>query len=386
MKSILFISLMNGDPWGGSEELWFQTAMFAITNGYKVDCLVYDQENKKPRLQPLVAAGAKIWYIPNEGKLERSLSEKVQFKITKKFKIPQLLDSINFKAYDHVIISQGEFEVSLSVWKNLWKRLGNYSLLFHNYKETQELKAKRLGRIRDWTNNATVNLFASRRICIVLEQLMKSKIRNAEILINPITLIPPATPKPWAPLKNGNYVFVELAALDVRRKAQDNLIIALSAPQWRNRNWELHLFGEGIDREDLETLIIQRGLQDRVFLRGHTREVEQALTEAHLVCQMTFIDAMPISVVEGMACARPVLVSTIGDMPYWVTEGVNGFVSKDATIDSMEQTLEKAWAVRDQWEQMGRESFKIFRDKFPENVNQYFLDQVQRKISNPFDH
>jgi glycosyltransferase involved in cell wall biosynthesis len=210
---------------------------------------------------------------------------------------------------------------------------------------------------------------------------MGTKIPNADVLINPITFPSPLAPKSWPPLQDGDYIFVVLAALEVKRKAQDNLIIALASAEWQNRNWKLHLYGGGIDKEGLQILIKEKGLERRVILKGHTAEVEKVLTKAHLVCQMSFIDAMPISVVEAMACARPVVVSKIGDMPSWVDEGKNGFVSANATVEEVAKTIEKAWEVRDKWEEMGRESFTIFRQKFPEHVNRFFLDQIEGKVT-----
>jgi glycosyltransferase involved in cell wall biosynthesis len=380
MKSICFISLMNGEPWGGSEELWYQAALFATRNKYQVDCIVYDDPKKRLKLQELDTAGATIYYLPNEGKAQRTFSEKIKFKISKKIRIPALLRAINFKKYDHVVVSQGEFETTLSVWKNFWQRLGSYSLLFHNYKEKQKLRPKTLRRLQNWIDHAAYNLFASRRICDVLEHLLRTKIPNADVLINPITFASPLTPKPWPALQDGDYIFVVLAALEVRRKAQDNLITALSSAPWQNRNWKLHLYGGGIDKEKIVALIKEKGLEHRVILKGHTSNVEQVLTEAHLLCQMTFIDAMPISVVEGLACARPVLVSKIGDMPWWVNEGRNGFISTDASVEEIAKTLEKAWEARERWEAMGKEGYKVFREKFPADANRLFLDQVEGKV------
>ncbi|HVF81641.1 MAG TPA: glycosyltransferase family 4 protein [Flavisolibacter sp.] len=378
MKSICFISLMNGDPWGGSEELWYQAALYALKENYKVDCIVYDDPKKKQKLQPLHAAGATIYYLANKGKYKRNISEKIQFKISKKIHIPALLRKIDFHQYYHTVVSQGEFETTLSVWKNFWRRLGSYSLLFHNYKEDQKLGPETIVRLKNWTQHATHNLFASRRIYQVLDRVMQTKIPNADVLINPITFPSPAAPKPWPPLQDGEYIFVVLAALEVKRKAQDSLIIALSADQWRSRNWKLHLYGGGIDKQKLEALIKEKGLEHRVILKGHTSEVEKVLTEAHLICQMSFIDAMPISVVEGMACARPVLVSKIGDMPWWVDEGRNGFISADASVEEVAKTLEKAWEVRDGWEAMGKESFALFKEKFPPLPEKYFLTQIEK--------
>ena len=202
MTSICFISLMNNDPWGGSEELWYQAALYAVTHQYKVDCIVFADPKKSVKLKPLEAAGATIYYLPNKGKHKRNFFEKMQFKITKKLRIPTLLRTIDFTKYDHVVISQGEFETALKLWKNFWKRLGSYTLLFHNYKEKQKLKPETIKRLRNWTSHAAHNLFASRRICALLEERIQGKIPRADVLINPITFASPVIAKPWPPLQN----------------------------------------------------------------------------------------------------------------------------------------------------------------------------------------
>jgi hypothetical protein len=47
MKSVLFISLMNGGAWGGSEELWFQTALYAAKHGYKKQAVLFMNGRRK---------------------------------------------------------------------------------------------------------------------------------------------------------------------------------------------------------------------------------------------------------------------------------------------------------------------------------------------------
>jgi hypothetical protein len=57
MKSVLFISLMNGGAWGGSEELWYQTALYAAKHGYRVGCAFYEWPQKSSRIEQLQKAG-----------------------------------------------------------------------------------------------------------------------------------------------------------------------------------------------------------------------------------------------------------------------------------------------------------------------------------------
>jgi glycosyltransferase involved in cell wall biosynthesis len=105
-------------------------------------------------------------------------------------------------------------------------------------------------------------------------------------------------------------------------------------------------------------------MQDKIVLKGHTKDVKGALEGAHLLLQMTHIDAMPLAVMEALAMAKPLLVSNVGDMPEWVKEGVNGWISENASVPLIDETLEKAWQSRDQWQAMGEASFRLFKESF----------------------
>ena len=173
-----------------------------------------------------------------------------------------------------------------------------------------------------------------------------------------------------------------LAALEVWRKAQDNLINALSSEKWKQRNWVLHLYGEGKDKIKLCALIKKNGMEEKIFLKGNSNDVRPVLQNAHLLLQITHIDAMPLSVVEAMAMARPVVVSKIGDMPYWVTENENGWISNDASVEQIDFTLEKAWQNKDKWHVMGQNAFKTFKEKFPLSAEEDLLEKIESLLRN----
>jgi glycosyltransferase involved in cell wall biosynthesis len=281
-----------------------------------------------------------------------------------------------FNEYDLVVVNLGGYEICASQWRNFYTRLHKYALVFHNYNEDAIWSKDKATVLKGWIFNAKKNLFDAAKICSVLEKQLNTAIPNARVITNPITFSPPASPTPLSPLHESCYVFTMLAALDVSRKAQDNLITALSSLQWKERDWILYLYGEGHDRQKLDDLIRQMQLEDKVFLKGHTYNVQKVLEESHLVLQITHMDAMPISVVEAMAMSRPLVVSNIGDMPLWVHENENGWVSKDASVEEINKALEKAWNKRNDWNKMGENSFSVFKERFPQSAEQYFLDQL----------
>lgn len=376
MSSILFIAMMNGAPWGGSEELWFAGALEAARQGHKVGCVVYDWADKKPRMKVLEDAGCTIYYIPNKGRQKKTFRDRVENKITKWKRIPEFLNALPVEEYDLVILNQGYFEITLPVWKNFYKRLNRFVLVYHNYKEKERIKKSKAKILREWISRASVNLFASARIGQVLEERLSMKIPNGKVLINPINFEPPRAYTPFPPLQDGNFRMVVVAALDVTRKAQDKLVLALSGHRWLERNWTLHFYGAGRDEKKLKKLVKKKKLSNKIFFEGHVKDVRKALEEAHILLQITHIDAMPLAVVEALAVSRPVVVSKIGDMPEWSVFNNNGWVCQDASPEEIDRIMSLAWACRDDWHKMGRKSFDLFREKFPASPAKYFLEQA----------
>jgi len=381
MPSVLFISLMSGSAWGGSEELWYKTAVYAAAKGWKVGCAVYHWPAKESKMQVLKNAGALIIYLPNKGRSKKNLVERIQNKISKA-RTRQVLRSLPVDKYDIVVVSQGAFEITTATWRNFYNRLHKYIVLYHNYKEHEVLKGEKKLAVQNWVQQASLNLFASRRIIEVLENNSGIKANHADILLNPISFTTPVALQPYPSLQNGNYCFVMLAALEVWRKAQDNLINALSSEKWKQRNWVLHLYGDGKDKQKLYELIRKNGMEQKIFLKGNSNDIQPVLQNAHLLLQITHIDAMPLSVVEAMAMARPVVVSRIGDMPYWVTENENGWISDNASVEQIDFTLEKAWQDKDIWHLMGENAFKTFKGKFPLSAEENLLEKIESALRN----
>ena len=248
-------------------------------------------------------------------------------------------------------------------------------LLFHNYEENHIFSQRQKTVLKEWIQNAAINLFATKRIHQVLQKQLSIEIKNSNVFINPITFPQPEQAKEYPSLQNGNFILAMFAALDVYRKAQDKLVKILSAGKWKERVWLLYLYGEGKDKDYLRELINGLGLQHKIVLKGYTSSVALAMEEAHLVLQVSNIDAMPLSVIEAMAIGRPLVVSRIGDMPFWVEEGDNGWVC-ETDKESIEICLENAWQHRELWGKMGKRSFEIFKKKFPSNPEAKFLEQL----------
>lgn len=368
---------MNGAPWGGSEELWFRAAIYAATQGHHVGAGFYQWDENTGRVKALEAAGVKVYQLPNQGRRKSSLAEKLRYEWITKLQLRSYVRKLPVQDYDVVVVNQGGFmDMCSGPWKRFNQKLRRYALVFHNYQEKMDLSSDKREILRNWIERAAVNLFAAGRIRVVLEDYFQFKISNGVVLYNPISFAPPASVNPYPQLQDGKYVFLTLSALDTGRKAQDQLIKTLSTEKWKQRNWVLHMYGEGRDKQMLQELINSLDMQEKIILKGHTRNAEEVISAAHLVLQLTWVDAMPLTVVEALSLARPVAVTRIGDMPHWIEDGVNGWVAGDASEKSIDEVLEKAWQERERWPEMGAQAFQVFQARFPANPAARFLEEV----------
>lgn len=363
MKSVLFISLMNGSAWGGSEELWYRTALWMSKNNYHVSICCYNWDEKKEQLDALRLSGCTIYLLPNKKGLFNKLA------------IKKTLRSIAFDKFGLVIVNQGGWEEILhSPFKTLYKRLPKYIILNHNYNEDAELSMSKKKLLQQWVMNAQMNFGATEKIFEVLEQKFNININKKNILLNPITFLPGFLPYPYPEISSDGFIWVVLAELDTGRKGQDVLIKVLSSSKWKERNWQLHLYGKGKDKEMLEKMILQLQMEKKVLLKGFTSNIKQTLIDCHLLLQCTRIDAMPISVVEAMAVGRPCLVSDVGDMPVWVNDTVTGFVCHKFSENKIDEALESCWQQKENWAAMGKNAFDTFLKKYPQPYEEKIAD------------
>ena len=367
MRSVFFLSLMNSDAWGGSEEIWFRSALYLAQKGFRVGVCCFNWSGKENKLSQLKKAGCEMHLLPGRNETGSLFN---------KLKLNAAVRKLPIEKYDELIINQGGWkDIVHGPLKKIYTRCKRYSVIYHNYDRVR-LAPDKAKLFQKWVAGAKVNIGDAARIFSVIAEVNALDIPNQQVLFNPITFTPPATYTPFTYDSNDVLHFIMLAQLDVKRKAQDVLIKALSDEKWKARNWKLYLYGKGQDEGPLQELIETSGLKDKIFLQGYTQNIREVIAWSHILLQLTHIDAMPISVTEAMAMSRPVIASNTGDMPLWINDGVNGWIANEVTPASIDEVLEKAWESRHLLGSMGKSSFDIFTKKYPADPVSHFLNMT----------
>ena len=181
----------------------------------------------------------------------------------------------------------------------------------------------------------------------------------------------------WTPLsENGPLHLACVGRLDIRAKGQDVLLEALARDAWLKRNWKLTLYGDGPTKAGIKSMISDLKLSDRVSIAGHVDHIDAIWRTNHVLVQPSRHEGLPLSVVEAMLCARPVIATKVGGHAEVVVEGATGFLADAATPNSIAEALERAWQARPYLDQLGKNGAERIRQIMPREPAQAFAEKL----------
>ena len=100
----------------------------------------------------------------------------------------------------------------------------------------------------------------------------------------------------------------------------------------------LHLLGDGPMRSGVEALISEKNADKYIILHGVSPTPLQHLSEADIFVLPSLYEGMPMTIIEAMGTALPIVASAVGGIPDMITDGVNGLLCTP-TSESIFQKL-----------------------------------------------
>ena len=183
--------------------------------------------------------------------------------------------------------------------------------------------------------------------------------------------IPNASPFPLgarAPLTD---TIVVSAGRLTERKGFDRLIDAWGPLARRFPDWQLHIYGEGECRADLEQQVQRQGLADSVRLPGHTADIEQALVSAGVYAMSSRVEGFPMVLLEAMTHGLPLVAFDCPRGPAEIIEdGVNGRLVGDHDVAGYARALGELMADSERRRRMGAASYARARSFQIETVGE----------------
>ncbi len=341
---------MYGSPWGGSEELWSQTALRLSKQGISVAASVHGWPKLHARLLSLSQAGIIVRPRP----INPSFATSALRYISGKPRIVLDLEMAFGGALPRLaVMSDGGPLPPIELVEMCIAKGWPFATVGHANSESLWFSDDVAARYRRSLPSARRCFFVSEANRELVETQLGHSFDNAEVVQNPLT-IDVERPFPWP----SSAVDDELRLACVGRlypsaKGQDILLHVLAKSRWAERNWRLNLYGDGPQREILERLIRRLNLSDRVAMAGHVPAV-QIWRENHVLVLPSRYEGLPLTIVEAMLCGRPVVTTDIAGHSEVINDGVTGFLAEAPAVQSLDKTLERMWQHRDHLENIGK--------------------------------
>ncbi len=101
----------------------------------------------------------------------------------------------------------------------------------------------------------------------------------------------------------------------------------------------LLLVGDGPERDGLERLAHELGVMRRCLFLGYQEEVGRYYDAIDVLVLPSANEGTPVSVIEALAAARPVVATRVGGTPDVVRDGVDGFLVEPGDVDAISARL-----------------------------------------------
>jgi len=164
-------------------------------------------------------------------------------------------------------------------------------------------------------------------------------------------------------LPPGAPVIGNIAAL-VAHKGQRHLIDAAELVVREVPDARFLIFGEGELRVQLETQIRERRLESNVLLPGFRTDVLGCLKGFDLFVMSSVSEGLGTSLLDAMACSRPIVATRVGGIPEVVEDGLTGLLMPPEDPFALAQAILRVLRDADLRRRLGEAGFARVRERF----------------------
>ena len=164
-------------------------------------------------------------------------------------------------------------------------------------------------------------------------------------------------------LPHGAPVVGNIAAL-VPHKGQRHLIEAAHLVVQKLPDVRFVILGEGELREALERLVKEYHLEKHVLLPGFRTDVLGCLKSFDVFVMSSVTEGLGTSLLDAMACSRPIIATNAGGIPEVVDDGVSGLLVPPRDHHAMADAIVALVSNEPRRKAMGEAGFARVNEKF----------------------
>jgi glycosyltransferase involved in cell wall biosynthesis len=361
------LQILGHSKYGGATYLVVEWCEYLLANGWQVDVLTTDQltNDRLKRLEGINVIDN--IFIPREI---------VIFKLLKA--LFSLLSLLKNKKYDVV----HTYSATPSVIGRFAAWISKVEKIFHHQAgwttvEADKILTKRFFQVIE--NLAA--LFSTLSICVshsVYKQGVSEKLapkKKLTVICNGID------PSPFILQKNDSIkdqVDIPIESIIIGstgrlapQKDLETFIHSFDLLLLRNPKKEIFLFlaGSGDHEDELKKIVKKLNLQSKIIFLGFYEDIPTFLANIDIFVSSSLREGLSISVMEAMAAAKPIIVSSIAPNIELIEDGVNGLTFPPGDHIALAKALGKLIEDKESWQKYGEAA----REKL---IKEYSIDRM----------
>lgn len=190
--------------------------------------------------------------------------------------------------------------------------------------------------------------------------------------------------------KKGDIRIVSVARL-VEKKGFFTLLRAFERIKDKHPRVSLHIIGTGEDEEKIKSYIIEKNLQERVFLHGamHSNQIAVELKKSHLFCLPSEtgedgdVEGIPNALKEAMASGLPVISTVHGGIPELIEHKRTGYLCPEKDDVAIAKGIEYFLNHPKVWNKYTKNAREVIEEKFDLKKQMKEQERLYRFIHSP---
>ncbi len=124
------------------------------------------------------------------------------------------------------------------------------------------------------------------------------------------------------------------------------------------------IIGDGESRQYLEEEARKTGVEKDIIFTGWIRDIDRVYADLDIVALTSINEGTPVSLIEAMASAKPVVATSVGGVVDIIEDGENGLLARSGDVDGFSDKVISLLRNGKRREEMGRKGRAYARDNF----------------------
>lgn len=144
-------------------------------------------------------------------------------------------------------------------------------------------------------------------------------------------------------------------------------------------NARLVILGEGESRQELEQLVTELGMEDKVWMPGYESNPYKYLKKSKVFVLASLFEGLPNVLIEALALGVPCVSTTCKSGPGEILlDGEGGYLVDVGNADQMADALEQALTNQEETEKRLKRAQEMLYRFTPQEVGKQYLEVIER--------